>query len=122
VGVAALALAGSASAATSGWKMAAKASDSSPYFASASLTKQVTNARAARVGVGSTQRVTVRGTVFCTSGFNFEDRTFAVVVPGGQRVVTRPIPVPLKRANCTYILDATLANGGAILIGLMVLV
>ena len=121
VALALLSLMVSASAlgAATGWKFVASANDSSDFLASASITKKVKNARAARVYVAASRAVTVRGDVLCSrlSDFSIESRTFARTLRSGYRA----IPVPLQRAECTYILDATLQSGGTVRLRLAIL-
>ena len=118
---AALGLVASAAAPASptAWRIVASANDSSDFYASASITKKVTNGRAARVRVSASARVTVRGNVLCVrnSDFSFEDRSFARRLRYGSA----SLPLPLTRAECTYIIDGTLANGGTVRIKLAIL-
>ena len=69
--------------------------------------------------MSASSTVTVRGNVICSriNDFAIEDRSFARRL----RIGSASIPLPLQRAECTYLIDATLTNGGSIRLRLAIL-
>lgn len=114
----ALAVAASATAAT-GWRVVATSSADSELYAMAHFNKTVKSAGRARVTVSASGVARVDGTVGCVrkSDIAFETRTFAFRLKAG----TRPIPVPLKNAECSYGISALLEDGGRVTLKLAVI-
>lgn len=98
------------------WRVAARANDSSEYFAAASIFTNVKGALAARLTVSASATVKVKGDVFCTKSFSLESRSFAFSLRNG----TRAVPLPLRGADCTYSINASLANAGRVAVALSV--
>lgn len=113
VAVAALVYAStSVAASTAGWKKFAQANDSSEYYASAMLSTKVRSAKQVRIVYSGSGVMEIDGYVSCMSirGFSFETRDFTFHAKRGQRI----IPLPLKNADCTYVMSASLDDGGSV--------
>jgi hypothetical protein len=102
-------------ATASSWHIVARASDSSEFYASASITKAVRGALKARLTVRASAVAQVRGSVGCIrTGSSPKHGTFRFSLQSGTKVIL----LPLRRARCKYFIGATLKEGGLVRIAL----
>jgi len=98
------------------WRTVASAHRSSNDYVSVSITKKVVSGRAARIYVRASATVSVHGEAMCV-GSTFKGRNFTRTLRTGYR----SIPLPLTRAECTYLLGIRMNHGGSIRLRLEIL-
>jgi hypothetical protein len=99
------------------WRTVAAARGSSDDYTVVSITKKVVNGRAARIYVRASTIVRVHGEVMCAGSSGFRSRNYVRTLRNGHRV----IPLPLTRAECTYLLGVRMKKGGSVRLRLDVL-